>query len=47
MKKQVCTLEQLDIVREFRLSVWVPKSHAFNKPRPAAFVVQLPGTVLY
>lgn len=46
MMKQVCTLEQLDIVREFRCSVWVPRSSGFTKPRPAAFVIQLPGTVL-
>ena len=46
MKIIVTTLEELDTARFFRLSVVCPTSRAWNKPKPAAFIMNLSGDII-
>jgi len=43
---QITTLSELDLARTMRLCVIVPGT-VFNKPRPAAFVMNLQGYIIY
>lgn len=45
--RQVYILDELKDAADLRRSVIVPKSFAFNRPRPAAFIINLPGAILY
>jgi hypothetical protein len=46
MKKKITTLEKLFNVRAFKRSVVVPGWRGFETPRPAAFMMNLPGELL-
>ena len=43
---RVKTLEQLDALAKERRSVVVPDCYCWFRPRPAAFVINLSGSVL-
>lgn len=45
-KNQIKTLERLQLSVLNRRSVFVPNSNAWQKPRPAAFVINLAGSVI-
>lgn len=44
--QKVETLRELYELVQSKRSVWVPRAACFNKPRPAAFVINLSGSVL-
>ena len=43
---RVTTLDGLAYLRSERKSVICPKHPAWNRPRPAAWIIQLPGAML-
>ena len=45
--RSICTLYELRAAVENRKAVVVPKSGGWVKPRPAAFIYNLPGSVIY
>lgn len=45
-EKKIETLHQLRFVRDEKKAVICPKTICFNKPIPAAFVINMSGTIL-
>ena len=43
---RVTTLAELALLSEAKRSVICPKHPAWNRPRPAAWIIQLPGAML-
>lgn len=43
---RVTTLAELALLSEAKRSVICPKHPAWNRPRPAAWMIQLPGAML-
>ncbi len=46
MPEIINDLYALSIAVDNKQSVYVPKSHAFLKPKPAAFIINLSGAIL-
>ncbi len=46
MTTQVKTLEHLEILSAMGRAVVLPQPPCWSKPRPAAFVINLPGAVI-
>ena len=44
---QISTLSHLMAAVQFKKAVIVPSSPGWSKPRPAAFMINLSGTILY
>jgi len=47
MKDQIRTLGQLIQVSRDKKAVVAPASHAFAKPKPARFIINLSGATIY
>ncbi len=43
---RITTLQRLDVLRQLRCSVIVPGFLGFAKPKPAAFIMEMPGTII-
>ena len=44
--RRINSLNDLAYMAERKKAVVVPKSHAWRKPRPAAFMIHLPGVCI-